>query len=105
MYQLDDESNCAHDAEANANSLAQLKKLLLVGLLAAVDELHAVLEELAGNIENLFDLIGHCDDCCGSKRREEKKDQCNWQRSRVSWRKARERREGIQVSQQDWRVK
>jgi hypothetical protein len=30
-------------------------------LLAAVDELNAVLEELAGDIEDLFDLIGHCD--------------------------------------------
>jgi hypothetical protein len=29
--QLDDESDSAHDAEADANSLAQLEKLLLVG--------------------------------------------------------------------------
>jgi hypothetical protein len=29
--QLDDESDCAHDAEADANSLAQLEELLLVG--------------------------------------------------------------------------
>lgn len=29
--QLDDESDCAHDAKADANSLAELKKLLLVG--------------------------------------------------------------------------
>lgn len=29
-------------------------------LLAAVDELHAVLEELAGNLEDLLNLIGHC---------------------------------------------
>lgn len=29
--QLDDKSDCAHDAEADANSLAQLKEFLLVG--------------------------------------------------------------------------
>lgn len=29
--QLDNESDSAHDAEADANSLAQLEKLLLVG--------------------------------------------------------------------------
>lgn len=29
-------------------------------LLAAVDELHAVLEELAGNLKDLLNLIGHC---------------------------------------------
>jgi hypothetical protein len=31
-------------------------------LLALVDELHAVLEELAGDIEDLLNLVGHCDD-------------------------------------------
>ena len=30
-------------------------------LLAAVNELHAVLEELAGNLEDLLNLVGHCD--------------------------------------------
>lgn len=29
-------------------------------LLAAVDELHAVLEELAGNLKDLLNLVGHC---------------------------------------------
>jgi len=35
-------------------------------LLRAVDELDAVLEELARHVEHLLDLVGHCD---GLKRR------------------------------------
>jgi hypothetical protein len=30
-------------------------------LLAAVNELHAILEELAGDLEDLLNLVGHCD--------------------------------------------
>lgn len=58
-------------------------------LLAAVDELNAVLEELAGNIEDLLNLIGHCDDVGVEVRRKRLVGSMQLTKSRVSWRRER----------------
>lgn len=55
--QLDKVSNSSHDDEADADSLANLEELALVGLRAAVDELCAILEEVARDVEEFLDLI------------------------------------------------
>lgn len=54
--QLDQVPRGAHDEEADADGLADLDELLLVGLRAPVDELTTVLDELLGNVE---DLVRH----------------------------------------------
>jgi hypothetical protein len=59
--ELDDVSNCAHDDETDADSLADLDELLLVGLLALVHELDTILDKLHGHVNKLLHLVGHFD--------------------------------------------
>lgn len=84
LTELDNITNCAHDQETDTNSLADLDKFLSVScrehyvsnlshlsyktikgltLLASVDELHAILQEVAWHIEEFLDLVRHCERC------------------------------------------
>ena len=79
--ELDEVPDGAHDEETDANGLGDLDEFRAVGceqgrvsrccagrfgdgigrtLLGAVDELDAVLEELARHVEDLLELVGHC---------------------------------------------
>jgi len=57
--ELDDETDGAHDDEADADGLADLDEFALIGLCAAVHELGAFLEEFTGDLGEFFDLVGH----------------------------------------------
>lgn len=57
MNQLDDVTDNAHDEETDTDGLADLEEFALVGLSAAVDELSAVLDELAGHLHDLLHLV------------------------------------------------
>jgi hypothetical protein len=80
--QLDHVSNAAHDQQADADGLAETKKLGAVGctnqlatktrlrcehrqgrrtLGAAAHELDARLGEVGRHLDELLDLVGHCD--------------------------------------------
>ena len=82
LTELDDVSNSAHDEETNANRLADFNELLSISyrqiyisslaheklhlwrrltLLAPVDELHAILQEVAWDIEEFLYLVCHGD--------------------------------------------
>ena len=79
--ELDKVPDGAHDEETDADGLGDLDEFRAVGcrtgrvskccagrfgdgagrtLLGAVDELDAVLEELARHVEDLLELVGHC---------------------------------------------
>ena len=57
--QLDHESCTTDDQEANTNSLEKSSVLGLVGLLAPLEELDALLDELARGLEKVLNLIIH----------------------------------------------
>lgn len=58
--ELDDITDGTHNQEADTDSLRDLDEFLAVGLLGLVDELDAVLEELARQVEDFLDRVGHC---------------------------------------------
>jgi len=57
VNQLDNVTDNAHDEETDTDGLADLEEFALVGLSAAVDELSAVLDELAGHLHDLLHLV------------------------------------------------
>jgi len=64
MNQLDSIANDAHDDEADADGLRDLEEFALVGLCAAVEELHSILDELLRHIREFLELVGHCGCAC-----------------------------------------
>lgn len=61
MYQLDEETNEAHDAEANGSGNCDLLELLAVGLRAALDKADGVLGEEASRFSEFNNFV-HSDD-------------------------------------------
>lgn len=62
--ELNKVADSTHDQETSTNSLGDLDELAAIRLLALLDELDTVLEELAGHVEDLLQLVGHCELLC-----------------------------------------
>lgn len=59
--ELDEIADSTHDQETNTNGLGDFDELTAIRLLGLVDELDAVLEKLAGHVEDLLHLVRHCE--------------------------------------------
>jgi len=54
---LHDVSDESHNQETGTDGLADLNEFTLVGLLASVDELHAIFQKLPRHIEQFLHLV------------------------------------------------
>jgi len=63
MNQFDDEANDTHNHKADADSLRDFDEFALIRLGTPVNKRSAILEELARDIGDLFQLVRHC--CAG----------------------------------------
>jgi len=59
VYELDEVSDCAHDEETEAYSLADLDEFTFVGFCAAIKELGAVADEVARDISEILYCVRH----------------------------------------------
>jgi len=59
MNEFDKVAYCAHDHEANPYGLRDLDEFALIGFRAPVEELGAISEEVARNVGDFFELVGH----------------------------------------------